>query len=97
MGNIFRSLKRGIASAWSKLKHSIRNTWLKIRLKYWVHWIKRASVREQRMYYILLQPYTHEIVVCNNNEYANIARTLKKQGSRATRFVYAKADPWRKK
>lgn len=76
------------------LRQKLSNAWLKVRLKYHVSYIKRACVREKRIYYILLNPDTREIVVCNNNEYQNIRRSVKKQGSSIRHYVYATANPW---
>lgn len=77
-----------------KLFRWISNQWLKIRLKSKVRYIKRASMLEQRIYYILLNPYTREVVVCDNNEYVNIRQSIKKQGGRIRDYVYAVANPW---
>lgn len=73
----------------------VAKRWLKIRLHYYVRWIRRASVRDHRIYYILLNPRTREVLVCDGNEYANIKRNLRKNNKvKAGQYVYAKADPW---
>lgn len=69
--------------------------WLKIRLRYYVRWIGRASVRDKCIYYILLNPNTREVLVCDGNEYANIKRNLRKKNKvKSGQYVYAKANPW---
>ena len=77
-----------------KLLRWFSNQWLKIRLNHHVRYIKRASVRDKRIYYILLNPYTREIVVCDGNEYVNVKRSVKKQGGSIRDYVYAVANPW---
>lgn len=72
----------------------IAKRWLKVRLWYWVRWIRRASVKEKRIYHILLNPYTREVLVCNNNEYQNIKRNLRKKGTKSGQFLYATANPF---
>ena len=90
MKDIFKTLLKPFT--W--LRQKLSNARLKARLKYLVRYIKRACVREQRIYYILLNPNTREIVVCNNNEYQNIKRSIKKQGDTIRNYVYAVANPW---
>jgi len=77
-----------------KLFRWFSNQWLKIRLKYYVRYIKRASAREHRIYYILLDPNTRDVVVCDNNEYQTIKRAVKKQGGTMRDYTYAIANPW---
>lgn len=92
MKNFLRKLTKPFR--WCKWK--ISNAWLRVRLKYYVSYIRRASVREKRIYYILLDPNTRRTVVCNNNEYVNIKRAMKENGYRINDYVYAVANPFEK-
>lgn len=98
MKGLFRTIK----AAWLWLCKIIKAAWLwlclrwlKIRLSYYVRWIRRACVRDQRIYHILLNPTTREVVVCDSNEYANIKRNLRKNNRvNAGQYIYATANPW---
>ncbi len=92
MRNLLEELKECLR----EVRRHVLNAWLKLRLKYCIRYIRRASVREKRIYYILLDPNTRRTVVCNNNEYVNIKRALKENGYRISDYVYAVANPFEK-
>lgn len=89
-----RNLLRKLTKPFWWLHWKMSNAWLKTRIKYYIRYIRRASVREKRIYYILLDPNTRRIVVCDNNEYLNLKRVLKQHGYRISEYVYAVANPF---
>ena len=84
-----------ISKLFSAIRTKISNAWLKIRLRYAVRYISRASIREKRIYYVLLDPATKYVKIVDQNEYASLKRHIKKKYREGlSAYVYARASPW---
>ena len=90
-----KKLLNKIKSGFSKIKTAISNAWLKLRLWYCVRWVKKACIKDKRIYYVLLDPVSRYIRIVDGNEYAGMKRQMKKQYHTGLgAYVYAKANPW---
>lgn len=90
-----KKLLNNIRKVFGTIRKAISDTWLKVRLWYCVRWIGKASVRDKRIYYVLLDPVSRYIRIVDGNEYAGMKRQMKKQYHTGLgAYVYAVANPW---